>query len=156
MASHSCNMLIQCGLRENEFRFLPQMQLLLLQPNYTTRPRAYFLQISKHFMIDICSMKHPLSLDVAVMGLDRPSDCFGFLSITISDSSGSFGMLTNFKFNRSDFLIGSQPVLVIQRAWRRFCEERRLAVCMAGCDEHSLLGCVVRTLCVEDLRRMSL
>jgi hypothetical protein len=50
--------------------------------------------------------------------------------------------------------LGSHVVRVIQRAWRRHRERRRLALCMGWRDEATALGRVLRTLCVDDLRRM--
>ena len=47
--------------------------------------------------------------------------------------------------------IGCEPMRIIQRAWRRHRERRRLTVCMA---RDGLLERVIATLCVEDLRRM--
>ena len=50
--------------------------------------------------------------------------------------------------------IGGGPTRVLQRAWRRHRERRRLAVCTAMLEEDGLLGRVIHTLCHEELKSM--
>ena len=58
--------------------------------------------------------------------------------------------------NITGIVLGTLPVRLIQRTWRRWAERRRLAVCMAshvrlGAGVSPLLVRVLHSLCVDDL-----
>jgi hypothetical protein len=127
---------------------LPHMQMLLL------RPRAPCLP---------CLVRAPYEL------LNRrcydSGTCYDLILAT--DKGDSITMLMTFIYEHSTIRyvlehsfphscvhLGGHVARVVQRAWRRFRERRRLALCMAWRNSESPLGRILRTLCVEDLGRM--
>lgn len=132
---------------------LPQMNLLLLRPR---RPRiACLVHFARELSDTGLHIDSGTCCDLILANDRRHPDSVSVLMMVVWENT-TVRCFINFwlKYKRISF--GSHAVRIIQRAWRRCCERRRLAVCVGWREEGSLLARVLRTLCVEDLRRMTL
>jgi len=137
--------------RHKMVHLLPQMNLLLLRPR---RPRLPCLvRITKDWVEAGLLFESGTCCDLMLVKDRKHPNSLSMLMMVIWEDT-SVRCFVNYWLEHQRIYLGSHAVRVIQRVWRRHCEQRRLAVCMGWREEGSLLGCVLRTLCVEDLKHM--
>jgi hypothetical protein len=137
--------------RDSMVRLLPNMKLLLLHPR---TPNLPCLVSVPHEMLHTRMIFHSGSCcDLILSKEHRRRDSVNMRMVVVWEHTTIRCFLDHW-FEHSCVYLGSHTVRVVQRAWLRFRERRRLALCMGWRDEDSPLARVLRTLCVEDLRRM--
>jgi len=132
---------------------LPQMKLLLLHPR--TPSLSCLVSIPNELANANMLFDHGSCCDLRLVKENRHTDSIN-MSATVVWECSATRCFVDYWFEHSCVYLGSHTARIIQRAWRWFCERKRLALCMESREENSLLGRVLRTLCVEDLRRMTL
>ena len=130
---------------------LKQMRLVLVHPREPRIP--CMVRFGRELAGISLFFESPACCDVVLIRNPRCSKSIVMLMLVVWEDI-AVRCFVNLFLEHDDVFLGSHMVRVIQRAWRRFRERQRLALCMAWREEASWLGCVLRTLCVEDLRRM--
>ena len=134
--------------RRKMVHVLPQMQMLLL------RPRAPRLPCLVRVPDDMIKSQFFDSGTCHDLTLTKEDGRNVTMLMTIIWEYSAVRCFVQHRFEHPCIFLGGHVARVLQRAWRRFRERRRLALCMGWRDGNSTLGRVLRTLCMEDLRRM--
>ena len=134
--------------RRRMVHVLPQMQMLLLRPR---APRLPCLARIPDDMIKCQFFDSGTCHDLTLAKEDRQTVT---MLMTIIWDNSAVRLAVQHRFEHSCIYLGGHVARVLQRAWRRFRERRRLTLCMSWRDGGSTLGRVLRTLCMEDLRLM--
>ena len=141
---------IQPFSRHKMVHVLPQMRMLLLRPR---APRLPCLVRVPDEMIEAQFFDTGSCYELILAKEGRRNDSVTML-MTIVWEHSAVRCFVEHCFQHSCVHLGGHLARVLQRAWRRFRERRRTALCMASRDGDSPLGRVLQTLCVEDLRKM--
>ena len=130
---------------------LQEMGLMLVYPRVPNLP--CFVKTSQMRMF---SELFPLIQDCEnVVICNENLNCNETLMLMMVWQRGLLRQFVHCWVNSSSIHMGTFMVRCIQRAWLRFRERRRLALCMASHSRlgmNPLLAVVMRSLCDEDLR----
>ena len=130
---------------------LKQMRLVLIRPREPKIP--CLVRFGRELAGISLFFDTPACCDLILIGDPRCSKSIIMLMLVVWEDV-TVRCFVNLFLDNDDVYLGGHVARVIQRAWRRFRERRRLALCMGWCEESTALGRVLRTLCVEDLRKM--
>ena len=129
-------------VRHKMVHLLPQMNLLLLRPR---RPRIPCLvRFAREFTDTGLLFDSGTCCDLMLVKDRRNPYSISMLMMVVWEDT-TVRCFVNYWLEHPRIYLGSHAVRVIQRAWRRCCERRRLAVCMGWRDEGCLLARVLRT-----------
>ena len=138
-------------VRHRIFYPLRQMKLVLVRPREPCIPCLVRFNrglAGLGLLLDSSTCR-----DLILIRASRHPSCIIMFMLVVWEDI-TIRCFVNLFVGKGNVLLGSHVVRVIQRAWRRHRERRRRALCMGWRDEATALGRVLRTLCVDDLRRM--
>ena len=138
-------------VRHRIFHPLRQMKLVLVRPREPCIPCLVRFNrglAGLGLLLDSSTCR-----DLVLIRAPRHPGCIIMFMLVVWEDI-TIRCFVNLFVGTNNVYLGSHVVRVIQRAWRRHRERRRLALCMGWRDEATALGRVLRTLCVDDLRRM--
>ena len=138
-------------VRHRIFYPLRQMKLVLVRPREPCIP--CLVRFDRELTGLGLLLDSSTCCDLILVRAPRHPSCIIMLMLVMWEDV-TVRCFVNLFVGKDNIYLGSHVVRVIQRAWRRYRERRRLALCMGWRNEGTALGRVLRTLCVDDLRRM--